>query len=375
MDHPVKILVCPLNWGIGHASRMIPLICKLLRSDTEVILASGGKAGELLRTEFPSLPFIDLPSFPVRYSRNRSQVFIIMLQLPAIIAGIIKEHRWLSKVISSHHVDIVISDNRYGLYHKRILSVFVSHQLSPLLPRGLKWMEPVVFHGLGMFINCFDRCWIPDAEDPSVNLTGRLSHRFTPFPNAAFMGILSRFSELPVAPEEKEAETYDVLVILSGPEPQRTLLEEILVRQLGKTNYKAAIIGGLHQPARQNQNPSSSTVKFYYHLPATLFRAMLLKAGVVICRAGYSTIMDMMELGKPAILIPTPGQPEQEYLASYLKGKSWFHMAEQPDFNLKKEMQEFQRQPFMQRGLFLTSTEKYVQDLLFLYEHKHKNGQ
>jgi len=368
-------MVCPLDWGIGHASRMIPLIYKLLRPDTEVMLASGGKAGELLRTEFPSLPFIDLPSFPIRYSRNRSQVFIMMLQLPAIIAGIIKEHRWLRKAISAHHADIVISDNRYGLYHKKILSVFVSHQLSPLLPRGLKWMEPVVFHWLGRFINRFDRCWIPDAEDPSVNLTGRLSLRFTAFPNAVFMGILSRFSELPAAPEEKEAESYDVLVILSGPEPQRTLLEEILVRQLGKTNYKAAIIGGLHQPARQNQHPPSSSVKFYYHLPATLFRAMLLKAGVVICRAGYSTIMDMMELGKPAILIPTPGQPEQEYLASYLKGKAWFHMAEQPDFNLKKEIQEFQRQPFMQQGLFRTSTEKYVQDLLFLYEHKHKNSQ
>jgi hypothetical protein len=352
---------------------MIPLIHKLLRSNTEVILASGGKAGELLRTEFPNQSFLDIPSFPMRYSRKGSQVFIMMIQIPAIIAGILKEHRWLKKTISRHQIDIVISDNRYGLYHKKILSVFVSHQVSPLLPNGLKWMEPFVFRWLGGFIRRFDRCWIPDNEDPSENLTGRLSHRYPAFRNTVFMGILSRFNELPAAIKEGKAEIYDVLVILSGPEPQRTLLEENLVSQLGKTDYKAAIICGLQQPTPQNPDCSSSSVTFFYHLPASLFRDLLLRAGIIICRAGYSTIMDLVELGRPAILIPTPGQPEQEYLAGYLKGKGWFHTAKQNDFDLKKEMQEFQRQIFTQQDHFRTEAEKYLQDLLQLYEHKKQD--
>ncbi|HEM49481.1 MAG TPA: glycosyltransferase, partial [Caldithrix sp.] len=192
MKEPVKILVCPLNWGIGHASRMIPVIHQLLHARAEVILAACGKSAELLKTEFPDQTFIDLPSFPVRYSRKRSQIFILALQIPLILVSIIKEHMRLKKITAVYSPDVIISDNRYGLFHKKIISVFVTHQVSPALPAGLTWMEPFVFHFLGFFIKRFDRCWIPDVRDPSMNLTGRLSHRYTPFRNMAYMGILSR---------------------------------------------------------------------------------------------------------------------------------------------------------------------------------------
>lgn len=374
-DPPVRILVCPLDWGIGHASRMIPVIRLLHRSGFEVFLASGGKAGELLRTEFPSLPLLNLPAVAIRYSRSRSQVPVLLLQLPALAAAIIKEHRWLAKAVSVHRFDIVLSDNRYGLYHKDVLSVFITHQISPLMPAGFKWAEPFVFHMLGRFIRRFDRCWIPDAEDPCLNLTGRLSHRYPPPHHAAYMGILSRFcGNLPEAGDEKSGDC-DVLVILSGPEPQRTLLEEILTEQLEKTDSQAVIIGGLPMPSRHHRIAATPGIRYYPHLPSSLFRALILRAGVIICRSGYSTIMDLAELGRPAILIPTPGQPEQEYLAGRLAEENLFHMAEQHGFDLEREITIFRGKKFRPAGIFRTDAEKYLKDLLGLYEHKQKDRQ
>jgi UDP:flavonoid glycosyltransferase YjiC (YdhE family) len=361
-------MICPLDWGIGHASRMIPLIHICLRAGFKVILASGGKAGELLKTEFPALPFMELPSVPIRYSRKKSQGFIMMIQLPFILAGIFKEHRWLAKAVSKHSIDIVLSDNRYGLYHKKVLSVFMTHQISPLMPAGLKWAEPAVNFFLRRFIRCFDRCWIPDAENPSQNLTGRLSHRFLPPYNTAYMGILSRFTEITPVTESEKNFLCDVLVILSGPEPQRTLLEEILIGQLDKTDYQAVIIGGFHQFSRQYSAIATSRIRYHDHLPSALFRIAILRAEIIICRAGYSTIMDLAELNKPAILIPTPGQPEQEYLAAYMKSKRWFHTAEQHGFDLEKEIRYFRKQKFNPLEIFRTDTEKYLQDLLKLYK-------
>lgn len=352
---------------------MHPLICKLLQSNMEVMLASGGKAGELLKTEFPALRFFDMPSFTIRYSKSKSQVFQIIFQLPAILSGIIKEHRWLKKTVSLHHIDVVISDNRYGLFHKKILCIFISHQIFPLLPSGLKWMEPLVHAFLGLFVRSFSRCWIPDNEDPVRNLTGILSHRYDLFHNAVFMGILSRFSELHGGYDGKTSEYYDITIVLSGPEPQRTILEEILVRQIEETTYKTAIICGLQQPVLQNYYRLSSTVDFYYHLPVEAFRDILLHTGIIICRSGYSTIMDLIEIGRPAILIPTPGQSEQEYLAGYLSQQGFFCTMNQQYFNLRKALQLYQSTKFSRPEIFITRTENYLQDLFKLYHQKKKN--
>jgi len=376
LKEPVKILVCPLNWGIGHASRMIPVIHQLLHARAEVILAACGKSAELLKTEFPDQTFIDLPSFPVRYSRKRSQIFILALQIPLILVSIIKEHMRLKKITAVYSPDVIISDNRYGLFHKKIISVFVTHQVSPALPAGLTWMEPFVFHFLGFFIKRFDRCWIPDVRDPSMNLTGRLSHRYTPFRNMAYMGILSRFSNLQVTAGKKAPEKYDILIILSGPEPQRSLLGEIMMRQLKGTDYKTAVICGLHQPPSQQKiNPLKSPITFYYHLPATTFKDILLNAGIIICRSGYSTVMDLAELDRPAILIPTPGQSEQEYLARHLSFMGFFYTTEQKNFNLQASIRQFRATKFRSLHHFRTQGKTYVQDLMRLYEHKKENDQ
>ena len=350
---------------------MIPLIHALLRTDAEVMLASKGKAGELLKTEFPDLPFYDLPSATIRYSRRKSQAWILAFQIPLLLVSVSKEHRWLKKFLITHPLDIVISDNCYGLYNSSILSVFLSHQVSPLLPAGLKWMEPFVHKVLGLFIRSFDRCWIPDDKDPILNLTGRLSHRYPLFRNTAFMGILSRFCELPDSTGKEPVKKVDILVILSGPEPQRTLMEEIMTRQLEGTDYKAMIICGMQHSCRfENESVHASSIEYTYHLPADAFREAMRNAGIIVCRSGYSTIMDLAELGLSAILMPTPGQPEQEYLAGYLSRQGFFHCIDQRNFNLQAAIGQYRSQNKKLPGVFRTDTGKYLKDLFALYENK-----
>jgi hypothetical protein len=350
---------------------MIPLIYALLRTDAEVILASKGKAGELLKTEFPDLPFYDLPSVHVRYSRRRSQALILAFQIPLLLISICKEHRWLKKFTTTHPLDIVISDNCYGLFNSRILSVFLSHQISPLFPAGFKWMESFVHAVLGLFIRSFDRCWIPDDKDPSLNLTGRLSHRYPVFRNTVFMGILSRFCELPDLAGKENIKKVDILVILSGPEPQRTLMEEIMIRQLAGTDYKAMIVCGMQHSCRIGNEPvHPASIDCYYHLPTGALRKAMRNAGIIICRSGYSTIMDLTELGLSAILVPTPGQPEQEYLARYLSCQGFFYCVDQQNFNLQAAIEQYRSQNKKPSGIFRTDTGNYLKDLFTLYENK-----
>jgi predicted glycosyltransferase len=369
----LTILVCPLDWGIGHASRMIPIIHSLLQSDADVIIACKDKSGELLRTEFPLLPVFDIPSVSIHYSARKSQVFPLMLRLPAFVAGFFREHRWLKKFISMHPVDVVISDNRYGLYNRNVLSVLVTHQVSPVLPSGFRWMERWVYFFLAMLIRSFDRCWIPDAEDLDDNLTGILSHRYPLPPNALFMGILSRFNRASVH-DGGSAKTYDILVILSGPEPQRTLLEEILVKQIRETGYTAAILCGLQQSPIHPAG-SDESVDFYFHAPASDFCSWLTTSKIVICRSGYSSIMDLMESGRSAILIPTPGQTEQEYLAGYLGKKGWFYPVQQETFCLTDALREYHANHCHPPHTMYTDTDKYTKDVFSLYEQKQISRQ
>jgi predicted glycosyltransferase len=227
---------------------------------------------------------------------------------------------------------------------------------------------------LGLCVSSFDRCWIPDEKDPLQNLTGCLSHRYPVLPNTKFMGILSRFCTISEATEKENIQSrkVDILVILSGPEPQRTLLEEIMVRQLGETDYTAAIVCGMQQPCTNNQTDSRASVDFFYHLPADKFREIMRNAGIIICRSGYSTIMDLAELGLSAILVPTPGQPEQEYLAGFLSRQGFFYSMDQHNFNLQSALLRFRAQQKKTPPAFRTDTENYLNDLLALYEKKKK---
>ena len=315
----MKILVCPLNWGLGHATRCIPLIKKLIAEQHEVVIAADGHPLQLLKEVFPNLRFIQSTSYNIRYNNGKSQVTAMFRSLPKIIYGIIREHHWLHQLNKEEHFDKVISDNRFGLWNKNIYSVYMTHQLMIKMPFLLKYAEPIVWLGHRFFINRYNKCFVPDFPGEE-NLSGDLSHRYPLPKHVQFIGPLSRFTDMNI--DTSITESYDTVVLISGPEPQRTLFEEQMIQTFRSNKAKVLIVQGL--PGNKKSELSQANITLVPHISTELMAAHLKGAKTIICRSGYSTIMDLVALNclHKAILIPTPGQTEQEYLAKYLHKKT-----------------------------------------------------
>jgi len=326
-----KLLVAPLDWGLGHATRCVPIIRDLLNNSCEVWLAGEGAQEKLLREEFSSLPFLPLKGYRIKYSGNALALKMLM-QIPSILRSIKDENDWLKAKVEEHGFDAVVSDNRYGLYHEKIFSVFITHQLRIKSSLG-KLSEDILQNWNYKLINKFNECWVPD-EAGENNLAGDLSHPIKlPSIPVKYTGPLSRF-------EKKNIEEIKdhLLIILSGPEPQRTILENILIEQVVDYKGTATIVRGL--PTEKNIIPSTNQILFYNHLIAEELNNEMQKAEFVIGRSGYSTVMDITALKKKSILIPTPGQTEQEYLADHLKKKRFAWSVKQKEFSLLKSLEE-----------------------------------
>jgi len=310
----MKILVCPLNWGLGHATRCVPVIRQLISEGHEPVLVSDGFPLEFLRQEFPSLRYIILPSYSIHYSTGNSQKGAMMRSLPAICRGIFREHRWLKKLLKTEHFDRVISDNRFGMWNKHVHSVYISHQLMIKMPRELKILEPIAWLIHRSFITRYDECWIPDVKEKG-GLSGDLSHKYTLPKNAVFTGTLSRFQGLKnIIPNND----YEVIAVLSGIEPQRSLLEQNMIDRYRDASHRTLIVSG--KPQSQKQEIQIGKTTLISHLTSTELASVILGAKQIVSRSGYSTIMDLAALNclQKAEFIPTPGQTEQEYLAYYL---------------------------------------------------------
>lgn len=323
-----RVLVAPLDWGLGHATRCIPIIKQLLASGCEVILAGEGKSEILLREAFPDLSFLTLAGYDIHYGKSKFSVLRnLMAQIPKMLLAIQEEFHWLEKVVEEHDIDLVISDNRYGLYHKTVRSVFITHQLLIKTPFGLigdKTLQRMNFS----FINSFDECWVPDTED-EINLAGELSHpENKPTIPVHYIGSLSRFDF-----STDKGNNKHLLVMLSGPEPQRSILEVKLLLQLKKYPKAVLFVRGL--PGEMNLPEVPMNVQIVNHLPAKELEAAIKDAHMVLARCGYSTVMDLVQLQKKSILIPTPGQTEQEYLATHLTAQKIALCMEQEGFDLQ----------------------------------------
>ncbi|MBI2967471.1 MAG: glycosyl transferase family 28 [Bacteroidetes bacterium] len=309
-----RILIAPLDWGLGHATRCIPVIREFTAAGADVIIGSNSAAMILLRKEFPQLEWVELPAYNIRYRFPGSMFLSVTAALPGIIFTIIREHNRLQQIIRTHKIDAVISDNRWGLWTKKVPSVFITHQVMIKCPHLLKFLEPLLCFLHKQIINRFTFCWIPDLEGDG-NLSGDLSHKYPVPRNAKFIGWISRFMG---QDNENRENIYDLIVILSGPEPQRTKMEKNILNQLKSFSGKVIFCRGL--PAGDMELPEWKgycTVEFLDHLNSDEMALKILQSGIIIARSGYSTLMDLAVLGKKAILIPTPGQPEQEYLAEY----------------------------------------------------------
>jgi len=340
-----KLLVAPLDWGLGHATRCVPVIRDLLNSHCEVWLAGEGAQEKLLREEFPSLPFLLLKGYRIKYAKT-GFTGKILLQIPSILRSIKEENKWLKEQVTKNGFEAVISDNRYGLHHENIFSVLITHQLFIKSSLG-KWSEGILQKWNYKFIDRFNECWVPDKEEEN-NLAGELSHPAKlPSIPTKYIGPLSRF-----VPRDSPKESFitfgekknideirdHLLIILSGPEPQRTILENKIVDQIVNYPATATILRGL--PGERNIIPSTNTIHFYNHLSSEALNREAMKAEFIISRSGYSTVMDMAVLQKKSILIPTPGQTEQEYLADHLMKKQFAFSANQKNFSLLKNVEE-----------------------------------
>jgi len=331
----LKVLVAPLDWGLGHATRCVPLIHAMLQMSWEVTLAGEGQSLYVLTQEFPQLPVVSLKGYNILYPK-KGFLFIptLLFQIPKLFKTISLEKKWLEEKQKVYKWDIVISDNRYGLSSQKTTCIFITHQLFVISGWG-KMIDGIVNKKLHQWITKFNQCWIPDQEEDE-GIAGKLSHPSLPYSlnpiPLKYLGPLSRLT-----PKQRTSQDK-ILVLLSGPEPQRSLLEEKILEQIKTINEEFLVVRGFPNNAAQPAN--TPTIQFENHLSSEALSAALSNAKLVICRSGYSSIMDLLKFNKRAILIPTPGQTEQLYLGKLLKERNWFFVAQQDNFQLAKAIPE-----------------------------------
>jgi len=330
----------PLDWGLGHATRCIPIIRYLLEKRCEVTIAAQGAAALLLKSNFPKLTILPVEGYGVRYSRYAGTFALkILAQVPKILKAISNEKKWLIKIQAQYQFDLVISDNRYGLKTDGLPSVIMTHQLQIKSGAG-SLADKLLLHIHYRILERFDQCWVVDHQDEN-SIGGELSHpRKIPF-NARYIGLLSQLT--PNASGQKTKKDH-ILVLLSGPEPQRGLLEQKIISQIDEESpYSYTIIGG--NPGGTAPNGLPSGIAYYSHLNALQLQEFISNAELVICRSGYSTLMDLAVMGKKALFIPTPGQSEQEYLAEYLAKRGLFLSRKQSSLNLSIDVADALKRP------------------------------
>lgn len=318
------ILIAPLNWGLGHASRCVPVIRFLQSNGYQPVIASDGAALEFLKQEFPSLPSEVLPSYNVKYTKNGSLLrWKLLGQFFSVRKAVKKEHELLKNLIKKHQLIGVISDNRFGMYNKSVPSIYISHQLT--VYSGITTFFTTWVHR--KILSNYTQCWVPDLNH-SQRLSGRLSIAKNLKIPVKFLGILSRFKK------EEKPQVNTLLILLSGPEPQRTIFEQLLVSAFEKHTQKVLFVRGiLHAMPIHSSNPNIQFVDF---LRGKELQDAINSSEMVLARPGYSTIMDMAALGKKAFFVPTPGQTEQEYLARSMQKRGIAPFCTQHDFTRTK---------------------------------------
>ncbi|GAA3561099.1 glycosyltransferase [Snuella lapsa] len=319
-----RILVAPLYWGLGHATRCIPIIKALSNYGYTPILASDDNALLLLKKEFPNLIAIELPAYNITYPKNGKHFKLKILKTtPQLIKAINAEKQIVDQIVDTFNIKGIISDNRLGVYSKKAPSVFITHQLN-VLSGYTTWFSTKIHQH---FIKKFDSCWVPDTKE-NINLSGKLGHPKTYEIPTQYIGPLSRF--------EKKGTSIvnNILVLLSGPEPQRSILEGILYSALNNYNGRVVFVKGIMEKEQTVDTTKNMTV--YNFMTSDLLEKTINESKLIIARSGYTTIMDLAKLNKHAFFIPTPGQTEQEYLAKRLSDQGLAASCSQESFTLDK---------------------------------------
>jgi uncharacterized protein (TIGR00661 family) len=332
-----EIFISPLSWGLGHATRDIPIIREFIDRGHEVTIGTSQGAFHLLKKECPDCDFIYFEDYPAPYSSTKYFFPKFIANIPVLAKALSEEKKRTDKLISQNNYDVIISDNRLGVYSKIIPSFFISHQLRYSFPYYMRPAETVSQYFNEYFHKKFERVIIP-SNSPHDNgncLSGKLclSIRKTTNMKAYYAGILSSVQKMDIS------EDLDFLIIISGPEPQRTILEKIVLKQVQELPGEKIVLLGRPQDNFEKKLDSRTTVRSYVTEEEKII--LMNRAKFIISRSGYTTMMDMAELGKKhGIFIPTPGQTEQEYLSQYYHEQKWFYSKSQYKLNLIKDIEK-----------------------------------
>jgi hypothetical protein len=325
----MKILVCPLDWGLGHAARCVPVIRELRARGHDIVLGAYGRSREFLAGEFPDLEYLHFPGITVRYPAGKRFAFFYVYKIFGFLGQIAREHRGLRSLVMAHRFEMVVSDGRVGLFTRLCPSVLITHQLFFKFPRwevaGVswgRWLETVFFWFFRPILRRFSQVWVPDFASPH-GLTGELSHRRTSLKNIRFIGPLCRLS--PSSRPDEPASAVDRLALVSGPEPQRTMFERTLKAILRDLPGRNLMLLGKPEEARSGgpgprPDDREDGLRQFPHADEETMSRLMRAAGLIITRPGYTTVMELAGLGiKKVLFVPTPGQTEQEYLARSLE--------------------------------------------------------
>ena len=347
------ILVAPLNWGLGHATRCIPIIRKLKKHGFEVVIASDKEALNLLKQEFPDLPSEPLPAYNITYTKDSKWFkWKLLLQIPNIAKVMRLERKVTESLVKKYGITGIISDNRFGVRHPNLPSVFVTHQIQVLSG----WSTPITSWLHQRIIKRFDQCWVPDYEGQNT-LSGELSNDPDfKFPTA-YIGPISRMKKEALKP------TIDILILLSGPEPQRGILEKIMREKFKNFPQKVVMVCGVIQEKPQEEIVDG--IQIFNFLTSQALERLINQSKVVISRSGYTTVMDLAKTKTPAFFIPTPGQYEQEYLAKRLSQNSIAPYCQQSSFDpiLLKQLKDYEGWP-------VTSHKEKLSTLFGIFQSK-----
>jgi uncharacterized protein (TIGR00661 family) len=327
----MNIIYGVCSWGLGHATRSLPIMRKLIQENNDLTIISHGRSLELLKNELgEEITYVNIPDYPILLSDNTRQ-FIAKSSIywPLFLHRIQSGLRKLTKILEKNGYDTIISDARYDVYSKKVPSFFISHQMRIMNPLRIQ-----IFETGSEFFNLFffKRCRgviVPDFKED--NLSGELSHELKKIDENRlhYVGVLSDFKKL-----DKKRD-IDYLLSITGPEPQRTKFEKVLFSQLDQLKGKIVVTLGKTDNIDLLENKQANV---YSYLTRKKREEVLNRSKLVISRSGYSTILDLSVLNSHALLIPTPGQIEQEYLAQYHMKKNTFYAVNQESLSLKSDV-------------------------------------
>lgn len=328
----MKVIYGVCSWGLGHATRSLPVIRKLIDEDNEITIISKGRSLELLKKELgKDIEYIDIPDYPMLLSENARQFMVkSLVYWPMFIRRMQSGLSKLTKMLETRRCDVIISDGRYDIYSKRVPSFFISHQIRIMNPLRIKMLESGSEIFNLFFFKRFVGVIVPDFRDD--DLSGDLSHNLRRLDEGKihYVGVLSDFKK------KNMKKDIDYLISISGPEPQRTILEKKLLSQVDQLDGNIVVTLGKSEKKGMLSRKNIATYSF---LTKEKREDLLNRAKLVVSRSGYSTIMDLAVVGAKALIIPTPGQIEQIYLADYHKRRGTFYSVNQDSADLKRDVE------------------------------------